>query len=355
MRTRTGLFRSETEFVKWLSARMGAKAAGVRIGIGDDAAVAKLARGADLIVKTDMSLEGVHFDPGLHPARSVGHRALARPLSDIAAMGGKPRFALISLAVSRSTSRRWIEEFFHGLVRLGKRFGVAVVGGDTAIASGPIFVDVALMGEMKRGEALLRSGARPRDLIYVSGRLGLSGLGLEALQRKRAVKGVRSRRGPLVGSESDEWAHAIEAHLYPEPRVALGRFLAENHLASAAIDVSDGLSTDLEHLIEASNVGARIWANQVPAPSLSRQQLNPDARRGPAPLHLALHGGEDYELLFTVPARVAARIPPAFRGVPLRRIGEIRRGRWMTLVNAEGHEAPLRAGGFDHFLRGGRR
>ncbi|PYV19396.1 MAG: thiamine-phosphate kinase [Acidobacteria bacterium] len=257
---KTNLFRSEAQFVKWLRTRAGPRPAGVRVGLGDDAAVVKSGRGRELILKTDMSVEGVHFDARLHPALSVGHRALARPLSDIAAMGGR------SLAVPRLAKRRWIEEFYRGFLRLAKRFRVAVVGGDTAITVGGIYVDVALIGEATNGRPLLRSCARPGDMIYTSGRLGLSRMGLEALRWKRAAKRGTKRAGPWPGLGADKLALAIAAHLFPEPRIALGQFLARNRLASAAIDVSDGLSTDLAQLAEASGVGARIWANLVPEP-----------------------------------------------------------------------------------------
>jgi len=270
--------------------------------------------------------------------------------------------------------RRWIEEFYRGFLRLAKRFRVAVVGGDTAITVGGIYVDVALIGEATNGRPLLRSCARPGDMIYTSGRLGLSRMGLEALRWKRAAKRGTKRAGPWPGLGADKLALAIAAHLFPEPRIALGQFLARNRLASAAIDVSDGLSTDLAQLAEASGVGARIWANLVPEPwALAPAGVYPggagDRRRrrsesgapARAPLgsanvlRLALDGGEDYELLFTVPPRLAARIPRAYRGVPLPRIGVIERGRGLKIVTFDGRKATLRAGGFDHFTRGRRR
>ena len=414
------MFRNETQFVNWLRARVGGGSPGragladVRIGIGDDAAVFKPRRGFELILKADMSLEGVHFDARFHPAHSVGHRALARPLSDVAAMGGTPRFALISLAIARSRllTGRWLENFFRGLAELARRYQVGIIGGDTAIASSPAaagFVDVVLIGEIPSGAALVRSGARTGDTIFVSGRLGMSRLGLETLQWRRAGRsrpavrerglpppldsplgalpstplrdGERSRtvsevEGQAGGWSAAELARACRAHLYPEPRIALGQFLSERRLASAAIDVSDGFSTDLGHLAEASNMGARIWASLLPAPVSrravgSRRQERVGGRqsegavgnrglaesprlRGPrqpaGSLDLALDGGEDYELLFTVPARLAGRIPSAYRGVPLHRIGEIRPATaGLTLVREDGSEVPLEPGGFDHF------
>jgi len=408
--TKASLFRNETQFVNWLRARAGPGPVAVRVGIGDDAAVVRPRRGFELILKADMSLEGVHFDASIHPALSVGHRALARPLSDIAAMGGTPRFALVSLALARSRllTGRWLEDFFRGLARLARRYRVGIIGGDTAISSSPSaggFADVVLLGEIRSGAALLRSGARPGDVIFVSGRLGMSRLGLEALRWRRAGRPPRAGQeralppplGSLLGAlpstplrdskrsrtvsevegQAGRWtaaelARACRAHLYPEPRIALGRFLSERRLASAAIDVSDGLSTDLGHLAEASSVGARIWASLLPSPQTAagnrrkervggRQPESAVSHRGLAQtlenlrhpagsLDLALDGGEDYELLFTVPARLAGRIPSAYRGVPLHRIGEIRPATaGLTLVRADGFEVPLEPGGFDHF------
>lgn len=326
------MFRSETEFVRWLQRRSPRR--GARLGIGDDAALVGVARGHDLILTTDLSLEDIHFLRAVHPPRSVGHRALARSLSDIAAMGGTPRFALVSLAISKRTTRAWLQEFYAGLQALAKRFGVAVIGGDTAAVPERTAVDVVLTGEVRRGKALLRSGARPGDQIFVSGRLGLSALGLRLLSARRADL----RRSP-------QSVEAVQAHLYPVPQCALGRYLSEKRLASALIDLSDGLSTDLGHLVEASGVGARVWESLIPAPEVSAPHL----ALGVSPLELALHGGEDYQLLFSVPPRKASLIPREFRGLPLHRIGEITRRKALLLVRANGQQEPLRPAGYDHF------
>jgi thiamine-monophosphate kinase len=328
------VFRTETEFVRWLRIKTRGQARGLRLGIGDDAAIVALSRGRDLLLKADMSIDGVHFTARLHPPRAVGHRALARSLSDIAAMGGTPRFALVSLALWRGTSREWIESFFRAMVALGRRFGVAVIGGDTAVLPGRTMIDVVVAGEVPRGKALLRSGARPGNLLFVSGRLGLSALGLRLL---------KSRPGRWRGDAS----RAIRAHLYPEPRCELGRFLLEKGLASALIDLSDGLSTDLGHLCQASGVGARVWADCIPLPDALNTR-HPGRVRS---LALALHGGEDYELLFAVPPRLASRIPGRFQGVPLHHIGEVSGSREVVLVETNGSEQPLRPGGYDHFRR----
>lgn len=331
------MFRNETEFVRWLQLRSPRPGARLHLGIGDDAALVAGAGGNDLILTTDLSIEGVHFLRAVHPPRSVGHRALARSLSDIAAMGGTPRFALVSLAIAKRTTRAWLEEFYTGLTALAERFSVAVIGGDTAVVPARTTVDVVVVGEVRQGRALLRSGARPGDQIFVSGRLGVSALGLRLLLSRRADL----RRLPPS-------AQAIETHLYPTPQCALGRYLSEKRLASALIDVSDGLSTDLGHLCDSSSVGARVWEIPIPAPQLSALHKT----LGASPLDLALHGGEDYQLLFTVPPGKASSMPRKFRGLPLCRIGEITRRKEVMLLRADGRPEPLRPAGYDHFRSG---
>jgi thiamine-monophosphate kinase len=253
-----------------------------------------------------MLIEDVHFRRVTHSAEDAGHKALARGLSDIAAMGGAPRFCLLSLAAPRWADRRWLDGFYRGFLRLANKAGAPLAGGDLAQAD-RLSCDVIVCGAAPRGRALLRSGARPGDSIYVSGRLGGSALGLAT------GKGAAWKR-----------------HLRPEPRLTLGRFLRERLNATAAMDLSDGLSLDLSRLCIASEVSA----------SIERPPVFPGAT-----LQQALHGGEDYELLFTLPAR--RRPPERFEGIPLTRIGAItRRGR-ASRVLLDGQ--PLAAAGFDHF------
>jgi thiamine-monophosphate kinase len=334
--------------VHWLRRQVGRPRGRLRVGIGDDAAVFEIGRGRQLALTADLSIEGVHFTRALHPARSVGHRALARSLSDIAAMGGIPRFAAVSLGIWRGTSRAWVEAFYAGLIALARRYEVELIGGDTAIVRGNTVVDVSVAGEVRPGRTLLRSGASPGDSLFVSGYLGLSALGLKLL---------KFRRGRLRESSIRK---AIQAHLYPEPRCALGRFLAEKRIASALIDVSDGLSSDLSRICEASGVGARVRAHLLPFPNFSsRAVIRPtgptrlaSARsRANSALEFALHGGEDYELLFAVPARKVSDVPREFRGIGLRNIGEITRTREVLLIMPDGSETPLISAGYDHFRK----
>jgi thiamine-monophosphate kinase len=318
----------------------------VKLGIGDDAALVAVKRGHELILTTDMSIEDVHFSHRLHPAEAVGHRALARSLSDVAAMGGVPRYLLVSLAISRQVTRDWVSGFYRGMQALARRFGVRLIGGDTALVPGRTFIDVIVAGEVPRGKALRRSGARTGDQIFVSGRLGLAALGLRLLQSKgaqaplpvpkaRALRRQAQARVPVPLARE-----AVHAHLYPEPQCALGRFLSGGRTASALMDLSDGLSTDLSRLCTASGVGARLWAAKIPGPNL------PEAADS---LQLALHGGEDYQLLFTVPPREASRLPSKFQGRPLYHLGEIEASKGIKLVMPEGKVHILEPAGWDYF------
>jgi thiamine-monophosphate kinase len=279
------------------------------MGMGDDCAVFR-PRGAreDWLLTTDMVIEDIHFRRDMHPAAAVGHRVMARGLSDIAAMGGEPRFCLLSLALAPWTDSRWTDRFFRGFFNLARRTRTTLAGGDLAHAE-KFACDVIICGAVPRGRALRRDGARAGDHIYVSGVLGGSALGL------------RTRRGK-----------AWKLHLCPEPRLELGRFLRKTLNATAAMDLSDGLSLDLHRMCLASGVSA----------SLDRE---PPACRG-ASLEDALHGGEDYELLFTLPPR--ARPPADYQGVPLARIGIVEKGK-PGAVSFLGR--PLAPRGYDHFRR----
>ncbi len=301
-----------------------------RLGIGDDAALFRPSPGKELILTCDASLEGVHFLREKHPPEIVGYRALARAVSDIAAMGGRPLCFLLTLALPASLTGRWLDHFLAGLRRRAQMFHVKHLGGDTT-HNLRIFISITVLGEMRRGQAVLRSGARPGDLICVSGTLGGAQLGLGLI-----LKGLN--RVP-------RWRPLLHKHLWPEPRLALGRWLAENRIATAMIDISDGLSTDLGHICDSSGVGARVYADKIP------QVRVPHAlrRRGFDPLTLALHGGEDYELLFTVPQRLASRLPKSFRGVPFSAIGEITPERRVTLVHVDGRAQQLSPQGWDPF------
>ncbi len=304
-----------------------ARAGAVRIGIGDDCAVLGLLPGQELLVTTDFSLEGIHFRRDWQPPESIGHRCLARGLSDIAAMGGKPVAAFLSLAVPRKLPQAWVRRFTDGLMRLSSKFGITLAGGDTAESPGGVVADIVLIGGVPKGHAVLRSGAHPGDQIFVSGSLGGSAAAILRLQAESTKK-----------VKPQDYAR----HFYPEPRIEVGSMLRKNGLASAMIDTSDGLSTDLAHICEESGVGALINSDLIPRAHVG----NPAHEVG---LDLALHGGEDYELLFTVPK--GKRVPSQIAGVALTRIGQVTRSRKILLRSAIQSPRKLTPRGWEHFRK----
>jgi thiamine-monophosphate kinase len=308
----------EKQIIQRIRRSAGRGRAGV-LGIGDDCAVVQIPLHHEALVTTDFSLEGVHFRREWHPPDAVGHRCLARGLSDIAAMGGTPIATFLSLAMPQDLPQKWLDQFIAGLLKLAKRYSVTLAGGDTAQSPDGILADIVVLGSVQAGGAVLRSGARPGDLIYVTGSLGEAVADLNRLFKGENLRPAAHRK-----------------HFYPEPRVAVGRYLREKKLASAMIDISDGLSTDLSHICEESGVGAVIHTDALPV-----------AVNGDDGLQNALHGGDEYELLFT--ARPERRIPNGLRGVPITRIGEVVRGKRMTLVRADGSRERLVACGWEHF------
>lgn len=302
------------------------------VGIGDDAAIVAPNLGNESILTCDWFLEGTHFLRGKHPPDSVGWKCLARALSDVAAMGGVPRCFLLSLALPQTHTGPWLDSFLGGLRRASRKFRCQLAGGDTTERR-DILINITVLGEVPAGKRVLRSGARPGDILYVSGTLGEAELGLNLLRRGSAPA---RRTYPR-----------LRKHLYPEPRLALGRWLREKRLATAMMDLSDGLSSDLPRLCRASGVGARIES-----PRLESAQASPRGQqRGISLLHLALHGGDDYELLFSVPPAKTKLVPRSLNGVRLTAIGELTGDRRILLVDHAGQETPVRAGGWDPFRR----
>ena len=295
------------------------------VGIGDDCAVVPIPRGHQVLVTTDFSLENIHFKRAWHPPESVGHRCLTRGLSDIAAMGGEPLAVFLSLALPRSLPQSWVDGFLKGLLKLAGDFKVELAGGDTAESPGGILADIVVLGSVPKGKAVLRSGARPGDRIYVTGELGASAATLDLLSQGKKLRPLDYGR-----------------HFYPTPRVAVGRVLREKGLASAMIDISDGLSTDLGHVCEESGVGAEIETDSIPLARVGKPGRSVDLR-------LALHGGEDYELLFTAPE--GKKVPPRIAGVAVRQIGVITRGRKVLLGNKKGVRQELLPQGWEHFKK----
>jgi len=314
--------KGELEIIAGIRRAARGKNPAVRLGIGDDCAILRVPRGYELLVTTDFSLEGRHFRRDWHPARAVGHRTLARGLSDLAAMGAEPLAAFLSLAMpGKLAGSKWADEFLEGLLALAKSAGVTLAGGDTAEFAGGVVADIVLTGSAPAGMALRRSGARPGDSLYVTGALGGASVFLLDASRRR-----QTRRD--------------DPHLFPQPRIAVGKAL--RRIATACIDVSDGLSTDLSHLCAESRCGALIEASAVPVHALAASRK--DAMR------LALHGGEDYELLFT--AKASTKVPKMIAGVAVTKIGTMVKGRSVKLVDENGKKTVLKAEGWEHFKDG---
>jgi len=299
----------------------------VLTGIGDDCAVLQLPRGHEALITTDFTLEGIHFRRKWHPPESVGHRCLTRGLSDIASMGGEPIAAFLSLALPSDLPQKWVDDFMRGLLILAKKFEVSLAGGDTAQSPDRILADIVVLGSVPKGKAILRSGARPGDRICVSGKLGGSAATLGRMRAK-----PKSKLNP----------RDFKAHFFPAPRIRLGRALREKGLASAMIDISDGLSTDLAHICEESRVGAEIVEEAIPRAVIGKLAQEVDLR-------FALHGGEDYELLFTIPR--GRRIPARIAGVPVTEIGRIVRGKKVVIKTKNGKSRELVPQGWQHFAR----
>jgi len=297
------------------------------LGVGDDCALMRARPGMELAVSTDMLVSGTHFFRDADP-RKLGHKTLAVNLSDMAAMGATPRWALLSLALP-SADAAWLRKFSAGLFALARRHGVSLVGGDTT--RGPLNMCVTIIGEVPHGQALRRDAAKDRDDVWVSGRLGGAALAVAA----------RAKRVRLVGNARARCFQSLEQ---PEPRIALG--LALRTRAHAAIDISDGLIADLGHICERSGLAAEVEIDRVPrSPVLDAIRDQRLAREA------MLSGGDDYELCFTAPVRSRTSIAALSTrmNLPLTRIGRMRRGRGVRLVGADGKRIALGSHGYDHF------
>jgi thiamine-monophosphate kinase len=289
-------------------------------GIGDDCAVLQLSTGRQFLVTTDLCIENVHFRRAWHPAASVGHRCLTRGLSDIAAMGGEPLACFLSLGLPPRLPQRWVDQFFSGFEHLARRFGLPLAGGD--ISAAPVITaDIVVTGQVPAGTAVLRSGAKPGDRIYVTGALGGSGAVLKKLYAGRRVRAASSSR-----------------HFFPEPRLEVGQWLRRHRLATAMIDLSDGISVDLAHICEESQVDAEILAQKIPVAQGATREL-------------ALHAGDDYELLFTAPAK--AKVPARIAGVDVSEIGVVRPKKdylpAIRIFEENGRSRTLMPRGWQHF------
>ena len=328
----------ERAIISRLRARVPAHPAWTLIGIGDDAAVVEPVRGALEVLTTDGLVEGVHFDARFSSPFDIGWKALAVNLSDIASMGAAPRAALLSLALPPSFAVDAVDGLIDGFLALAADARVTLAGGNITRSPGPLIVDVALTGAVRRRDVLRRGAAKPGDAVFVTGSLGAGLAGLQFL---------RSRAGQDVAGTNDEMRTCVERYRRPAPRYRIGALLGRARAANACMDLSDGLADAARQIAESSGVGVRIDGNALP--------IDEDARRwfeaqGGDPVSSAAAGGDDYELLFTVPRKRTGRLRHVVqhgRGVPITRIGEITARREAVLMR-EGSPEPLPAG-FVHF------
>ncbi len=302
---------------------------GVCCGIGDDAASLEPTPGNLQLITSDMLLEGVHFDLAYSPPALLGRKSLAVNLSDMAAMGGRPRWFLLSLGIPDSMQLDFIDSFVKGLLDMAAEYGVVLVGGDTCASKGGLVVSITLIGEQSPDKVIYRKGALPGDLVCVTGTLGDSALGLAELRG-----GLRSGR-------------AIDRHLNPVPRCTEAILLSEARLPSAMIDVSDGLLADLGHILELSGVGATVDIDRIPR---STHFYEAAAGFAPDPLQLALAGGEDYELLFTVAPERWAEVESSLHDrLQVTVVGEITANRSLDVIAADRSRYRPAISGFSHF------
>ena len=371
---------NEFDFIRQLREQTRSRKASPRViaGIGEDASVIRQSANRDLVITTDLLIEEIDFHRASAPPHLLGHKALAVSLSDIAAMGARPFCSLVSIGLPNDVwSTGFKDEFFAGYLALADQYGVTLAGGDVSESKEKIVIDSIIVGEVNAGRAVLRSTARSGDQVFVTGALGGAAAGLKLIElgaRSQETGGSRqaagaSERGssPTVREgnegrqEADGRRHldannsdddAIQAlllrQLSPEPRVGWGIVLGEERLATAMIDVSDGLSSDLAHLCNESGVGATIDASSLPLDDHAKQLCG---RRALDPLALALHGGEDFELLFTVAPENAARLPKRVDGVSISRIGEVTDNAGSIRVREKNREWDLQPEGFTHFSK----
>ena len=333
--------KSEFEFIEQIRNRaMRSRADDLTLGIGDDAAVVGQRAGRETLVTVDLLVEDVDFKLDYVVPRWLGHKALAVSLSDIAAMGGAPRFSLLTLAIPPNLqSQIFWEEFFEGYFALAESHGIALIGGDLSSTPDRLSIDSIVMGDCAMGRAMRRSGARTGDGVYVTGSLGASAAGLRLL-----LGGTRVHESEMSLPQT-----ALRSHLKPKPRVEFGRRVGETELVSAMIDVSDGLAQDLTHICEQSQVGARIDFDSVPV----AEEVELIAGVAEEAFDLAISGGEDYELLLTArPENDVALFALAGQcGLRLTRIGEIVEAANVSPIELlrGGEVRPLSIRGYDHF------
>jgi thiamine-monophosphate kinase len=334
----------ESEIISHIRRKAGA-AENVIVGIGDDTAVIRHSGVNDLLACCDVSVEGVHFRSAWTTADLIGRKALAVTLSDVAAMGGTPRFAMVSMALPQHSREGLADDLMQGMFALAEASEVAIIGGDTSSSPDSLFIDTSVIGECARGQAVTRGGATAGDVIFVTGSLGASALGLLLLEQGYRLQASAEAEAQETLDAARQ--QAMKKHLMPEPRLRFGKTLGVCGLATAMIDVSDGLSTDLSHILEESNCGATIRADLLPIDNSLRRlsRAMPEINL----LNLVLHSGEEYELLFTARGenqRAIAEIAAALK-LPVKAIGRITQGR-QSHLEREGKVELLLPSGYEH-------
>jgi thiamine-monophosphate kinase len=340
--------RSEFDFINSLRQRIQEPGSAsnnphssLQLGIGDDAAVIRPTHGKDTVVSTDLLVEDIDFRRTTTTPFLLGHKALAVSLSDIAAIGARPRWSILSIGVSIDIwDSGFVDKFYDGLLELAGRYDVRLIGGDTSRTSDKIVIDSIVLGECDNGSAVKRSGAKMGDQIFVTGSLGGAAGGLRLIERGAHLPENQT------GADFHLIDQLLLRHLSPEPRVGWGLVLGQEHLASAMIDISDGLSSDLNHLCTESRVGAMIDSVLIP---IDQNVAELCGRRALDPLQLALHGGEDFELLFTVSKECVAKLPKRVDGVAITRVGEITELRDGVRISEGSRVWELKPGGWKHF------
>lgn len=326
----------EFDLIERIKKSYGSENGQIVRGIGDDAAALKVDTDSLVLTTTDMLLENVHFDLKYFSPYDLGKKAIAVNISDIAAMGGSPRWILTSIGLPEFVDDAFVEQFYKGMSCLFDRFGIKLIGGDTVASKGGVVINVQLIGTVKQKELILRRGARAGDQVFVTGTLGDSSAGLEIL--KKGLWGEKNR---------DEYEDIVSRHLTPSPRVDEARYLAAGEVVTSMIDISDGLIQDLNHICNESNVQGKVWIDEVPL-SDSYKYVSKEMELS---RHLSLCGGEDYELLFTVPPDKIGFVE-SFKekfscGVTC--IGEIYQGNGVIVYDQHKVPVELDVCGYDHF------
>ncbi|HEU4939843.1 MAG TPA: thiamine-phosphate kinase [Vicinamibacterales bacterium] len=339
----------ERALIERIRARVPAPDTALVVGIGDDAAVAVPDRGALQVLTTDALVEGVHFDRRFSTPTDVGHKALAVNVSDVASMGGTPRFALLSLMLPAHTTLTEVDQLLDGLLDLAKRLHITLAGGNITRSPGPLVVDVTVAGSVRPRRILTRAGGRAGDDLYVTGRIGAAVAGLEWLREQCGISDDvgEEKLVPPPRPSDGELAECVERYCRPEPRARLGAILGRTRAASACMDLSDGLADAVTQIASASHTGAEIDAALLPIHSSAQAWFN---RKGADAVSAAVAGGDDYELLFAVPPKRRGRLRGVFRearGVPITRIGALTAERSVGLTR-NGRLEPLPTG-FVHF------